>query len=73
MNDAPRRRLTAAERDERAREALAPLSPGERPLPLRIAALVAALVGVAVLVGALTVGDLKARGGSLPAAIRRGL
>jgi hypothetical protein len=55
--------------DERARAALTPLHPGERPAPLLVAIAVSALLGVGVLVGALTVHDLSRRGGSLPGAV----
>jgi hypothetical protein len=45
-----KRRKTAAERDAEAREALRPLAPGERPLPVTVAAVVAALIGLSNLV-----------------------
>ena len=54
--------------DERARAALAPLGPDERPAALTVAIAVCALVGVGVLVGALTVHDLSRHGGSAPGA-----
>jgi hypothetical protein len=56
-------------RDERARAALEPLGPNERPPALLIAVGVAGLLAVAVLVGGLTVHDLSRHGGSLPGAI----
>jgi hypothetical protein len=45
-----RRRQTSAEREAAVREALRPLAPGERPVPVTIAAVVAALVGLSNLV-----------------------
>jgi hypothetical protein len=57
------------ERDELARAELAPLAEGERPTALMVAVAVAAVLGVAVLIGALTVHDLSRRGGSLPGAL----
>jgi hypothetical protein len=64
VRDAPR-----GSASERARAGLRPLAEGERPLALRIAIVLAALLAVAVLVGALTVHDLSRRGGSLPGAL----
>jgi hypothetical protein len=55
--------------DERARAALAPLGPGERPAVLIVAIAVCALVGAGVIVGALTVHDLSRHGGSVPGAV----
>ena len=55
--------------DERARAALTPLGADERPAALRIAIAVCALLGVAVIVGALTVHDLSRHGGSAPGAV----
>jgi hypothetical protein len=55
--------------DERARAALAPLGPNERPVPLVVAIGVCALLAVGVLVGALTVHDLSKHGGSIPGAV----
>ncbi len=43
---APRRRVPSAERDAAVRAELAPLEPGERPLPLVIAAVVSALFAI---------------------------
>ncbi len=63
---APERRDS---RDERARAALEPLAPDERPPALLVAVGVSALLAVAVLVGGLTIHDLSSRGGSLPGAI----
>ena len=45
-----RTRKSAEERNAEARAALAPLAPGERPLPVTIAAVVAVLVGLSNLV-----------------------
>jgi hypothetical protein len=59
----------SGERDELARSALEPLDEGERPTALLVAVVVAVVLGVAVLVGALTVHDLSSRGGSLPGAL----
>jgi thiamine-phosphate pyrophosphorylase len=56
-------------RDERLRAQLVALSPGERPLPLLIATAVCGLLAVGVIAGALTIHDLRARGGSIPGAI----
>jgi len=61
----PSRRSRSEERDALARAQLVPLAPGERPVPLLIAAGVAAALAVAVLVGTLTKHDLRAHGGSL--------
>jgi hypothetical protein len=55
--------------EERARAALRPLGPDERPPALLIAAAVSAVLAVGVLVGALSVHDLSRRGGSLPGAL----
>jgi hypothetical protein len=41
-----RKRKTAVERDAAVREALKPLEPGERPVPVTVAAVVAALIGL---------------------------
>ncbi len=57
------------ERTEAARAALTPLAPGERPRALLIATAVSLALAVAVIVGALTVHDLRSRGGSVPGAI----
>ncbi|MSX02132.1 MAG: hypothetical protein F2813_03115 [Actinobacteria bacterium] len=43
----PKKRLSSAERDDIARAELKPLSPGERPLPVKIAAGLAAALAVA--------------------------
>ena len=59
----------SAARDERARAALEPLGPNERPPALLVAIAVAALLAAAVLVGGLTIHDLSSHGGSLPGAI----
>jgi hypothetical protein len=55
--------------EERARAALAPLGADERPLALRAAVAVCALLGAGVIVGALTVHDLSRHGGSVPGAV----
>ena len=46
-----------------------PLGEGERPMALRVAVGVAALLAAGVIAGALTVHDLARHGGSLPGAI----
>jgi hypothetical protein len=46
-----------------------PLAAGERPPALLIAIGVCAVLGIAVLVGGLTIHDLPSHGGSLPGAI----
>jgi len=56
-------------RDERLRRGLLPLAEDERPVALRVAIAVAALLAVGVIVGALSVSDLSSHGGSLPGAI----
>lgn len=66
---APSARATAAEREAQARAALRPLGAGERPPALVVACMLSALLGVAVLVGGLTVGDLSRHGGSLAGAV----
>lgn len=63
------RRLRGAERDALLRARLTPLAPGERPAALVIASVVAAVLAAAVLVGGLTVHDLRRHGGSLPGAL----
>jgi hypothetical protein len=62
--------LSRAElRNERARAALTPLAEGERPAALVVAMVVAALLAIGVLVGALSIHDLRSRGGSVPGGI----
>ena len=56
-------------RDDAARAQLAPLAPGERPVPLIVASVVAALLAIAVVIGATTVHDLSSHGGSIPGAV----
>jgi hypothetical protein len=56
-------------RDERARAALAPLAPGERPPALLVAVVVALALALAVIIGALTIHRLSRNGGSLPGGI----
>jgi len=53
-------------RRERAPIELAPLGRDERPAALLVAVVVCALLAVAVIVGALSIKDLSAHGGSLP-------
>ena len=62
-------RRPSGEREEELRAALSPLGEDERPLPLTIATILSAVLAVAVIAGALSVSNLSARGGSLPAAI----
>ena len=62
-------RERASQRERPAPPPLEPLEPGERPPALLVAVAVCAVVGVAVLVGGLTVHDLSRHGGSLPGAI----
>ncbi len=57
------------EREELARAELVPLAPGERPPALLVAIAVCVVLGVAVLIGGLTIHDLSSHGGSLPGAI----
>jgi hypothetical protein len=59
----------SSERDEQTRAALAPLGEGERPPALLVAVVVSCALGLAVIVGALTVHDLSKHGGSLPGAL----
>ena len=60
---------TGPTRDEQARASLTPLGPQERPVALRVAIAVCALLAVGVVVGALTVHDLSRHGGSVPGAV----
>jgi hypothetical protein len=55
--------------EERARAALAPLAPAERPAALSVAVAVCALLALGVIAGALSVHDLSRHGGSLPGAV----
>ena len=59
-------RRASAPPSERARAALEPLGPDERPAALLVAIGVCALLAIGVIVGALTVHDLSSHGGSLP-------
>lgn len=68
-DDAGRPRSKRRENEEQARAALVPLAPGERPTALLIAIAVCVVLGVAVLIGGLTIHDLSSHGGSLPGAI----
>jgi hypothetical protein len=65
----PRGERTGPTPEERARASLAPLGADERPAALLVAIAVCALLGVGVIVGALTVHDLSRRGGSVPGAV----
>jgi hypothetical protein len=56
-------------RDQRARSALAPLAPDERPPALLVAVAVAVVLAVAVIIGSLTLHSLSRNGGSLPGGI----
>jgi hypothetical protein len=56
-------------RDERARAALTPLAPDERPTALLVAVVVALALAVAVIIGTLTFHSLSRNGGSLPGGI----
>ena len=56
-------------REERARAALEPLAPGERPPALLIAVVLSAALALSIIVGALTIHNLASRGGSLPGAV----
>jgi hypothetical protein len=53
-------------RDERARAALLPLADGERPTALKVAIAVASLLAGGIVVGVLSIHDLRSRGGSVP-------
>jgi hypothetical protein len=65
---APRGYARARAQDEAVRAALPPLAPGERPRAVTVAAVVAVLLAIAVMVGALTGNDLSKKGGSLAGA-----
>lgn len=62
-------RTARAARDAQLRAALTPLGEHERPVTLSVAVAVAALLAVGVLAGALTIHDLRSRGGSLPGGV----
>jgi hypothetical protein len=64
---APPSRGTA--RDEQARAALAPLAENERPAALLVAVAVAGLLAVGVVVGVLSIHDLRRHGGSVPGGV----
>jgi hypothetical protein len=66
--EAPRRSRRGPSPEE-IRATLTPLAEDERPTALRVAIGVALLVAVAVAVGALSVHELRNRGGSLPGAL----
>jgi multisubunit Na+/H+ antiporter MnhB subunit len=55
--------------EEQARATLTPLRGGERPPALLVAVAVAALLALAVIVGALTIHGLSRHGGSLPGGV----
>lgn len=59
----------ARESGDRLPAAPAPPAPGERPATLWVAIAVCAALAIAILAGALTIGDLSRHGGSLPGAI----
>ena len=61
-------RVPGHERDRIAREALAPLAPGEHPRALLVAIAVSLLLAAGVVAGAASVHDLSRHGGSLPGA-----
>ncbi|HEY1833779.1 MAG TPA: hypothetical protein VGG08_05025 [Solirubrobacteraceae bacterium] len=69
MTETPGGRRGSGERDEIVRAELEPLVEGERPTALVVAVVVAGLLSVGVIVGALTVHGLSRQGGSLPAGI----
>lgn len=54
-----------AAREVEARAALLPLAEGERPRALLVAVAVAVVLALSVIVGALSVHDLRSKGGSL--------
>ena len=56
-------------REEHAQASLTPLEPDERPPALLVAVAVAALLALAVIVGALTIHSLSHHGGSLPGGV----
>src|SRR5271157_4994404 len=62
-------RRPASAREEELRAGLTPLGEDERPVALTVAVVVCLLLAVGVIVGALTVADLKSRGGSVTAAV----
>jgi hypothetical protein len=63
------RRLRGEARNEEVRQQLAPLAPGERPRPLIVASVVAALLSMGVVIGAATVHNLSSHGGSIPGGV----
>ncbi|HXB63341.1 MAG TPA: thiamine phosphate synthase [Solirubrobacteraceae bacterium] len=62
-------RSARAARDARLRAGLTPLGEHERPATLTVAVGVAALLAAGVLVGALTIHNLRSHGGSVPGGI----
>ena len=59
----------AGAREEQLRAGLTPLGDDERPVALSVAIVVCGLLAAGIIVGALTVSDLKSRGGSITAAV----
>jgi hypothetical protein len=62
-------RIERGQRDELARVALAPLAEDERPRPLLIAIVVAAVLAIGVLASVASVHDLRRHGGSVPGGV----
>jgi thiamine-phosphate diphosphorylase len=56
-------------RDQQARAALIALAEGERPPALKLAVGLAAVTAVGVILGAVSIHDLRAHGGSIPGAV----
>lgn len=67
--DGRSRRAARELREQQVRAALEPLGEDERPAALGVAVGVCAILALAVILGALTVHDLRSRGGSLPSAV----
>ena len=59
---APRQRRTSEERNAAVRATLAPLEPGERPWSLKIAVVIATLIGAGDLITVLVAGQFKVGG-----------
>jgi len=62
-------RRPAGAREEELRAGLTPLGDDESPVALTVAIVVCALLAAGVIIGALTVSNLKSRGGSITAAV----
>ena len=62
-------RRPASAREEELRAGLTPLGEDERPVALTVAIVVCGLLAIGVIAGALTVSNLKSRGGSVTAAV----